>query len=294
MVLIKEFRIVMPMSSEEYNRGSRYSLAKETKLQSSAEEGVETLVNEPFDDPSAPDPRYRKGVYTHKVLHLGARVPSLVRRITPKKALMLDEKSWNCAPYCKTVYSSSYFGEKFSLTVETVIKDNDRGQTENALDLPAHVLSKRLVDMVDIVGDPGIESDAEHPGKVRSEKAGRGPLQPDFARTHEPVMCVYKLVVGVFRQKPISKKAEEMMLQMGMRDLLLPFHRHIYLWMDEWFHLTNEEIAQHEASIYAELNQLDFKTGTKGGAPLDEKAPEVLTEVPEEERLSTPQSKKLL
>lgn len=290
MVRVREFRIVMPMTLEEYNKGNRYSLSRETKAQSSAEEGVETLANEPFDDPNAPDPRYRKGVFTHKILHLGGRVPKWARALTPKRALMLDEKCWNCPPYSKTIYTSEYFGEKFMLSVET-IQLEDRGETENALGLPEHVLKDRAVDFIDIVGDPFDKStyeEKEDPGKFKSVKVERGPLVKNFRETHEPVMCVYKLVVAQFKVKAVKKKAESLMTKMGMRDLLLPFHRHIFCWMDDWYDKSLEEILAFEKEIQAELNQLEFKTGTKGGK-LDIHAPDGdLVEVPQDEQLSTP------
>jgi hypothetical protein len=49
MVRVVEFRICLPLSLEEYERGFIYTLAKATAENSGGGEGVETLVNEPFD-----------------------------------------------------------------------------------------------------------------------------------------------------------------------------------------------------------------------------------------------------
>jgi hypothetical protein len=115
----------------------------------------------------AEDPRMEEGVHALKVLHLGNRVPKLVRLLTPSNALMLEEESWNCFPYCKTVYrrflffpfflfviflfSSHYFGKRFTLTVETMVLDDDRGEHINALGLSEAQLKLREIDYIDIL-----------------------------------------------------------------------------------------------------------------------------------------------
>jgi hypothetical protein len=135
MVRVVEFRVCMPLSMDEYERGFVFTLAKTTQQTAGDGEGVETRLNEHFVDDDAADPRLEEGVHALKTLHLGARVPKLVKILTPKNALMLEEESWNCFPYCKTCYTSPYFGKRFTLTVETMVLADDRGEHPNALNL---------------------------------------------------------------------------------------------------------------------------------------------------------------
>ncbi len=79
MVRVVEFRICLPMSLEEYERGFVYTLAKTTQQNSKDGEGVETVENAEFDlGDAAEDPRMEAGVHALKILHLGNRAPKLV------------------------------------------------------------------------------------------------------------------------------------------------------------------------------------------------------------------------
>ena len=68
-MLIKEYRIPLPMSVEEYRIAQLYMIAKKSKQESKGAEsgsGVEILVNEPYSDgPGAGG--QQSGQYTHKV-----------------------------------------------------------------------------------------------------------------------------------------------------------------------------------------------------------------------------------
>ena len=68
-MLIKEYRIPLPMSVEEYRIAQLYMIAKKSKQESKGAEsgsGVEILVNEPYTDgPGSGDKK--SGQYTHKV-----------------------------------------------------------------------------------------------------------------------------------------------------------------------------------------------------------------------------------
>ena len=65
-------------------------------------------------------------------------------------SLFLWEEAWNAHPYCLTVMTNGYFSvNKFQLAIESRYLD-DRGTTENALDMPPEELKKREVIFVDI------------------------------------------------------------------------------------------------------------------------------------------------
>jgi len=61
MVNIKEFRIPLPMTPEEYQVGQLYMVAKLSASETKGGEGVEVLVNEPFENAEL-----GKGQYTEK------------------------------------------------------------------------------------------------------------------------------------------------------------------------------------------------------------------------------------
>jgi hypothetical protein len=73
-------------------------------------------------------------------------------------------------------------------------KDNDFGDTENILDLPADVLKKRTIQKLDICVDK-LEDKEQRADcdttKYHSELSGLGPLQPgSFERPSSRFLCV--------------------------------------------------------------------------------------------------------
>uniref|UniRef100_A0A8C4P7S1 Phosphatidylinositol transfer protein alpha isoform n=1 Tax=Dromaius novaehollandiae TaxID=8790 RepID=A0A8C4P7S1_DRONO len=89
-------RVILPVSVEEYQVGQLYSVAEASKNETGGGEGVEVLVNEPYERDG------ERGQYTHKIYHLQSKVPTFVRMLAPEGALNIHEKAWNAYPYCRT------------------------------------------------------------------------------------------------------------------------------------------------------------------------------------------------
>ncbi|KAK2192393.1 hypothetical protein NP493_30g02057 [Ridgeia piscesae] len=64
-MLIKEYRICMPLTVEEYKLGQLYMIAKHSHEQSEKGDGVEVVCNEPCEHP-----KYGKGQRTEKRIYL--------------------------------------------------------------------------------------------------------------------------------------------------------------------------------------------------------------------------------
>lgn len=114
------------MTLDEIHKGGIYTVVELSKQATKGNTGVEILENRPYEDPVRGN-----GVYTHKILHIGEKVPRILHAILPEYAFKLDEKSWNAFPYCKTVVTNSFLGERFEVTLESMHLENDRGETEN-------------------------------------------------------------------------------------------------------------------------------------------------------------------
>ena len=67
---IREYRIVMPLSVEEYQRGMLWSIVEASKAETGGGEGVEILKNEPFTDQPLFHGEFSEGQYTKKIYHL--------------------------------------------------------------------------------------------------------------------------------------------------------------------------------------------------------------------------------
>ncbi|KAF2074562.1 hypothetical protein CYY_004144 [Polysphondylium violaceum] len=251
-MLIKEYRIILPLTVEEYQVAQLYMVAKKSKESTKDGEGIEIVVNEPYEDEKS------KGQYTHKKIYLANSLPRFAAAILPASALVVEEKAWNAYPYCKTVYSCPFFGEKLTLSIESIHKAG-RGEEDNALNCNKETLDKRVVDVIDIANDPIDSKDyiaTEDPKIFKSEKTQRGPLDTkDWQKSCEPVMTCYKLVHAEFKYWGFQTKVENVIQKTGVRDVLLKAHRALFCWIDEWFGLTIEDIRRIEEETKNELQK---------------------------------------
>ncbi|KAF9425883.1 hypothetical protein BGZ94_007133 [Podila epigama] len=251
-MLIKEYRITNNCSNAEYQVAQLYSVAEMSKAESGGGEGVEILKNEPYDD------GVRQGQFTHKIYHLESRIPAWIRAVMPTGSTKCQERAWNAFPYCKTVITNDYMQDYFSVTVESLHVDGDRGQLENALGLSPEKLKQREVVTIDVANDPqSYYLQTFNPAKedvttFQSQKALRGPLQGDWVKTCDPVMTCYKVVSIEFIMWGLQTKMESYMHSVE-RDLFTKFHRELFCSMDGWYGLTMESIREMEKRTKEEL-----------------------------------------
>ncbi|XP_019741120.1 membrane-associated phosphatidylinositol transfer protein 2 isoform X1 [Hippocampus comes] len=248
-MLIKEYRIPMPMSVEEYRIAQLYMIQKKSREESCGEgSGVEILKNKPYTDGPG-----GTGQYTHKVYHIGMHIPSWFRSILPKAALRVEEESWNAYPYTRTRYTCP-FVEKFSIDIETYYM-SDTGNQPDVFNMSAADKRQRTVDPIDIVTDPIAPHEykaEEDPRLYKSAKTQRGPLLDDWIEEYNnnpgrtPVMCAYKLCKVEFRYWGMQSKIERFIHDVGLRKVMVRAHRQAWCWQDEWYGLTMEDIRQLE------------------------------------------------
>lgn len=281
-MLIKEFRIILPLTVEEYEVAQLWSVAEMSKNETGGGEGIEVLVNEPFDEEhNVPDEplnacgqEFRVGQYTYKRFHLSQKVPSYVRLLAPRGSLEVEEKAWNAYPYCRTIIQNpSYMKDKFTLKIESIYVQ-DKLEEENIHDLPPEILEKREVVNLDIVNHPLYSKNDYNPeydpSKFQSVKTGRGPLVgPNWWKdTDMPIMCAYKLVTCEFQWWGFQNRVEEMLMNQEQR-IFQNFHRQLFCWMDQWHGLSMKDIRELEEGVKHELNEQRYTgelRGTKGDA----------------------------
>jgi len=259
-MLQKEYRIPLPLTCEEYKIGQLYSVGKSSNMETKGDAGVEVLVNEPYTDAE------RTGQYTHKIMHLGSRLPGWVAAIAPKNALKLEEKAWNAFPWCRTELSNPMLGEKFTYRIESMHFDNDIGTQDNVFGLDAAALKNRQVEIVDIANSELVEyKEDEDPSKFKSTKTERGPLvKGEWFKTATPVMCCYKLVTVEFKWWGLQTKMQNFMMSF-MAGIFARFHRQLFCWIDEWHGMTIEDIREFEKKVADEMNAKVANAPTASG-----------------------------
>nr|XP_033503104.1 membrane-associated phosphatidylinositol transfer protein 2-like [Epinephelus lanceolatus] len=269
-MLIKEYRIPMPMSVEEYRIAQLYMIQKKSREESCGEgSGVEILENKPYEDGPG-----GSGQYTHKVYHIGKHIPSWFCAILPQAALRVEEESWNAYPYTRTRYTCP-FVEKFSIDIETYYKP-DTGNQVDVFNMSSAEKRQRTVDPIDIVKDyipPHEYLVEEDPKLYQSVKTKRGPLSDDWIEEinqnpgESPVMCAYKLCKVEFRYWGMQSKIERFIHDVGLRKVMVRAHRQAWCWQDEWYGLTIEDIRQLELETQLALakKMAQYSLNEEGG-----------------------------
>ncbi|XP_017784868.1 PREDICTED: protein retinal degeneration B isoform X3 [Nicrophorus vespilloides] len=277
-MLIKEYRIPLPLTVEEYRIAQLYMIAKKSRDESSGQgSGVEILINEPYGDGPG-----GSGQYTRKIYHVGSHLPGWFKGILPKNALVAEEEAWNAYPYTKTRYTCP-FVEKFSLEIETYYFA-DNGHQENVFKLSGSDLRNRVVDLIDVAKDQLYGGDylkEEDPTVYVSEKTGRGPLAENWLAecwrevegksqptpSGKSLMCAYKLCKVEFRYWGMQTKIERFIHDVALRKTMLRAHRQAWAWQDEWHGLTMEDIREIEKQTQMALKR---KMGQLEDEDLDE------------------------
>jgi len=238
-MLIKEYRIPLPMTVEEYKIAQLYMIAKKSREETKGtESGVEILINEPYTDGPGGN-----GQFTHKIYHVGSHLPGWFKSLLPKSALTVEEEAWNSYPYTKTRFKCP-FVEKFSLEIETYYTP-DGGDQENVFKLNDSDIRNRVVDLIDVVKDQEgtiyEDPDREDPMLYTSDKTGRGPLSSDWIEEYseacrgksqptpegKSVMCAYKLCKVEFRYWGMQSKIERFIHDTALRKTMLKAHSQV-------------------------------------------------------------------
>jgi len=263
---ITEFRVLLPMTVEEYQVAQLYSVAEASKNETGGGEGIEVVKNEPYTGQPLLNGAYDSGQFTHKIFHLASRVPSAIRLVAPTGSLEIVEEAWNAYPYCRTVVTNpKYMKDGFYIKIET-LHAQDAGTQPNAHFLNQKQLVDRKVVTIDIANDlvsSGDYKPDEDPTKFRSQKAGRGPLTKDWTKNSHPLMCAYKLVTCDFKWFGLQTRVEEFIMKTERR-IFTNFHRQVFCWMDRWFGLTMEDIRAIEAKTKRELDEQRKQGELKG------------------------------
>lgn len=266
-MLIKEYRVTLPLTVEEYQVAQLYCVAEVSKNETGGGEGIEVIKNEPFKDYPLLGGKYSSGQYTYKIYHLASKVPAFIRLLAPKGSLEVHEEAWNAYPYCRTVLTNpGYMKENFVICIESLHLP-DAGDQQNVHELPPEKLKNREVVNIDIANDPLPAADYKpetDPTKFKSSKTGRGPLVgPSWKNDVTPVMTCYKLVTAEFKWFGLQSKVENV-IQKSERRLFTIFHRQVFCSMDDWYGMTMADIRAIEDRTKEELEKLRREGEVRG------------------------------
>ncbi|KAK8818924.1 hypothetical protein WA577_003034 [Blastocystis sp. JDR] len=265
--MIIEFRIPLPITVSDFQVAQLAMVITAQEKVTGGGEGIVVLKNEPFDNTDGhmglseisktPIPKV-KGQYTLKKYVLSSMCPRVLKAMMPSDSLFLWEEAWNAHPYCLTVMTNGYFSmEKFKIAIESKYLQ-DKGTTENALNMDAHELKKREVYFIDVAKKGSSETlpADEDVTKYHSEKRNIGPLAPEWYKTMDPVMCCYKKsLTGTFKYFGLQTIVENVVRSQEIK-VFTRTMRQLICQMDAWDGLTMEDIRRMEDEAKSKLDEM--------------------------------------
>jgi len=239
MGLTKQYKILLPFTVEEYQRGFQWAANED-----SVKNNTKIELNESYID----EKTKKKGEHIRKKISHTENTPSLVKKLAPEGSLDMIEERWDTYPSTKVSLTNGYLGDKMKITVHTIVKQ-DAGTTENPHDLPAdHKIETVVLDFL----NSSDKNPAEDPSQFSSKVTGRGKLTPTWVKDAKvdtdgntfgetPVMCIYALVEVEFNVLGMQKMMEKA-LHEQMKTAQIKHSRTIFCSIDEWHGLSLAEI----------------------------------------------------
>ncbi|KAL5251544.1 hypothetical protein ACHWQZ_G017048 [Mnemiopsis leidyi] len=267
---VVEFRIELPFTVEQLEIGRRYTTIMMSKLETGGGEGVEIIINEPRQGPI---PGETSGAviesrYTHKVIYLASKVPSVIQRLAPTGSLEVHEISWNAFSYTRTYLSNHYMKEAFYFDIETQHLAGG-GDRENVHQLDEQNLAKRQVIKLDLSRVPSSDYNLDtDPESCLMEKGSLSLKEGvwvnlDEDSTSVPLSTVYSLQRLTFQWWGLQEKVESIIVKAQTR-LLTKYYRMLVCSSDDWLDLTMDDIEKLETEAKNELDQLRNSDTVRG------------------------------
>jgi hypothetical protein len=266
---VRELRIVLPLSLEEYRAGYAYTRNKFRAIAPASRSTTNLVQATPYSRatgaelPPATGIDDTTGVFTHHRHEFKDFLPSWALAVVGSPAVAVEGRAWDEYPDISMRYDLPSLGiasGTISLSFKHV--DNDRGTTANAFNLRADQLRDRRAVSVDICADPllaeeGLVGDpaadpsvfVSRPLPVSGRPADftdataaacvpRGPLTFGWRAAASPVMCVYVLLsVDLHLPFPLTAlraRADDFIMGHLVRTLT-EMHRLAVVWVDEWY-----------------------------------------------------------
>ncbi|KRH93686.1 Phosphatidylinositol transfer protein [Pseudoloma neurophilia] len=127
--IFREYVIPLPFSSQKYRIAQLYTVALVSQQEATGDTAIKIVQNDDINHEI-----YGNCRLTNKIFYLNSKVPSVIRAVVPKKALIVEENAYNAFPICHTFYKNQAFSE--DTFYGSVISDHKDITDWNVLELP--------------------------------------------------------------------------------------------------------------------------------------------------------------
>ncbi|CAL8069352.1 unnamed protein product [Orchesella dallaii] len=275
MPVIREYRVVLPMTVDEYEVARKWHNTEKIKLDAlilkekkANEYPEEVLVKETADVIPYFGGAVERNVGEHSIKRYGwspdaststifnafSKFATVCDTFISSSMKITEIETWESFPYYRSVSINQAAKDAYTMIIEAKYLPG-KGELENALNLPEDMLQQREIVLLDIAASvPWADyRDGKDPTIYRCSANGRGALKPDeWINTADPVMTCYILVSIKYNTPGVGRMLEKR-LHSGIKRAMVLHHRELFCLMDRWIGLTLDMVREMEIEAQEEL-----------------------------------------
>lgn len=284
---IIEYRVILPVSIEQYPRADTYMFNHRMEIGASEGECVELIDNNSYDSEEGPV------FFASRVYHCKNRVPKFLQWLVPESICDFQEDSWTFYPKCKSKFIVPFLGEKFNVTINThQYKFTSVGEIpENGVNLTEEELAIREIKYVDILlKEPVPEKKEWDLDGFSCDEAGIQKLQTyssqDFDDTKPPkwienytgemTICI-KVIKAEIPIWGVQTMAEKLIVENMAINTFLDSARATVGWAHKWFPMSMKEVEKMNIDVGNAINEI-YKSKYKNAEGSKENEQELTVE----------------
>ncbi|KAH0787269.1 Phosphatidylinositol transfer protein [Histomonas meleagridis] len=271
---IVEFRIFMPFQLPWCRAASKYAVNRRTTEESGGGDGFEIVEADNFEENG------QVGRHVHRILHFKNQVPAAIRWAVPEKYSSIHEDNRNCFPHYQANFFIPNLGDDLIFDTETKHFEYEKGTPleeflentlNNVMGFSQKELKKRQIVYLDILDGKESKNKQFDIHGYSFEEGGIPPFPtkkshsdsskpPHWLKGYDgPLVCIVKTVKFRLKFHGIQSFVEKYVTQTIMPQTYLDTHRSMLIWINEWFHMSEEDLMNLENKTKDSLAQNTYE-----------------------------------
>lgn len=263
---IIEYRVIVPVSIEQYPKADTYMCNHRMEIGASEGECVELIDNNSYVGDEGPV------FFASRVYHCKNRVPKFLQWLVPEYICDFQEDSWTYYPKCKSKYIVPFLGDKFNVSINThqykfttveEIPENGAGLTDEELAI-------REIKYVDILlKEPVPEKKEWDLDGFSYEEANIHKLEtydstnfddtkpPKWTKDYKGEMTVaIKVMKADIPIWGVQTMAEKLVVENMAISTFLDSARALVGWAPKWHPMTMKEVEKMNVDVGMAINEI--------------------------------------
>lgn len=253
---IVEWRVILPMTVEQFKRSEKYSIARRTLDDADEKGGVERVMT---------DVRQwngREACYTKLFYRYKKRIPTFMKLVIPNNFTELIEEVYDQFPVKTSVFSIQDRPKTLDMTVTTHVSEyTGENQIFDDTDVYSQEeIAHREIYYLDVVNTKSAKSDDYKIDGFECPEANIGKLTangradknkvPEWTKNYNGPMCIARKIIRVkVSIFGLSSLAEELVSHTLLPGLYADLHKGMIYWSKSWNAMNFQQILAYETDI---------------------------------------------